>query len=121
MTAKNILVIDDELGYRALLESDLTFLCHLVFSADGGPSALKILESQSVDLLITDMRMSPMDGLEVVAAFKQKFPTVPVILMSGYAAEDRVEKVLQYKPSAFIKKPFDLTELHSLLSELTKE
>lgn len=116
MTAtKTILVIDDELGYRDMLRMDLSVQGFNVFTAAGGLEALAILAQEEIDLVVTDMKMPKMDGLETVIAIKKNHPGIPIILMTGYAIEDRVQTALQLKATICLKKPFAIEELTTVI------
>jgi len=110
-TIKTILVVDDELGYRQMIHMDLTGQGFNVLMASGGFEALEILKKETVDLVLTDMKMPKMDGLDVVVAVKKNHPGIPIVLMTGYAVEDRVEKALSLKAAICLKKPFALEDL----------
>lgn len=110
-----ILIVDDEQGYRDLLHMELSDQGYLVLTAAGGPEALEILKKENVGLIITDMKMPKMDGLEVLIAGRQLRPGIPVILMTGYAVEERVQEALSRKASVCLRKPFQMSELHTAL------
>jgi CheY-like chemotaxis protein len=108
---RTILVVDDEQGYRDLLSMDLSEVSYTVLTAGGGPEALDILKKEKVDLVITDMKMPKMDGLDVVIAGRQLRPDLPFILMTGFAMEERVLEALKKGASACLRKPFQMVEL----------
>ena len=112
---KTILVVDDEQGYRDLLCMELSDQGYTVLTAGGGPEALEILKREKTDLIITDMKMPKMDGLDVVIASRRLRPGIPIILMTGYAVEERVQEALTRKASVCLRKPFQLTELETAL------
>lgn len=114
--SKTILIVDDEQGYRDLLSMELSDHGYAVFTACGGPEALEILQRVKVDLIITDMKMPKMDGLDVVIASRKLFPGIPIILMTGYAVEERVQEALARKASACLRKPFNIGELVGLVN-----
>lgn len=112
---KTILVVDDELGYREMLQMDLAGQGFNVYTAGGGFEALEILKKEKIDLVVTDMKMPNMDGLDTVIAIKKNHPGIPIVLMTGYAVEDRVQKALQLKATTCLKKPFDIEELTTVI------
>lgn len=112
---KTILVVDDEQGYRDLLCMELSDQGYTVLTAGGGPEALEILKREKTDLIITDMKMPKMDGLDVVIASRRLLPGIPIILMTGYAVEERVQEALTRKASVCLRKPFQLAELETAL------
>jgi len=112
---KTILLVDDEQGYRDLLYMELSDRGYGVLTAGGGPEALEILQREEVDIIITDMKMPKMDGLDVVIASRQLRPGIPIILMTGYAIEGRVQEALALKASVCLRKPFQIEELETAL------
>jgi len=114
--AKAILVVDDEVGYREMIQMDLSDRGFNAFTAQGGAEALEILKKEKIDLVVTDMKMPKMDGLDTVKAIKKNHPGLPIVLMTGYAVEDRVEKALQLKAAACLRKPLFL--MHSGSSQI---
>ncbi|MBI4655816.1 MAG: response regulator [Elusimicrobia bacterium] len=112
---KTILIVDDEQGYRDLLHRALSEQGYTVLVAAGGPEALDILKRDEVDIIITDMKMPKMDGLDVVIASRQLRPDIPIILMTGYAVEERVQEALARKASICLQKPFQMKELETAL------
>jgi CheY-like chemotaxis protein len=80
-----ILLVDDNLDGVVARRSVLEELGYKVVSADSGYEALKSIEQQTFDLVITDYKMSPMNGLEFIATLRQRGYRVPIILLSGFA------------------------------------
>ena len=78
-----ILVVDDHYPMRVALEELLKQMGHDVLGAKNGKEALAIQKRQPADVLLTDIFMPEMDGYEVIQKFKEQFPTVPVIAMTG--------------------------------------
>jgi CheY-like chemotaxis protein len=79
----SILVVDDEPGIRELLCMMLEAAGHTVVAAEDGIQAPKILASQPVQVVITDLLMPERDGLEFISEVRKKFPAVKIIAMSG--------------------------------------
>lgn len=103
-----ILVVDDENGprqaLRMLLKED-----HEVRLAADVPSALKILEQEAINLVITDLRMPQQSGVELLQIIKQLYPETQVIILTGYAHLDSAMQAVQFGAFAYIEKPFDNT------------
>lgn len=78
-----ILVVDDHYPMRVALEELLKQMGHEVIGAKDGKEALALQRKQPADVLLTDIFMPEMDGYEVIQKFKELFPTVPVIAMTG--------------------------------------
>ncbi len=106
-----VLLVDDEKNVLATLTIGLRRYQYDVLNAESGPEALRILEGSSCDIVVSDIRMSPMDGYTLAAAIREKFQKVNVILMSAYELEEgdpNYHKVADY--SRLIK-PFSIREL----------
>src|SRR4029079_26569 len=122
-TKKTIMVVDDNPDIITIVKTILEGRGYTVFSASGGPELLNMLPNQKPDLIILDIMMPEMDGLEVLTRLKGKneTATIPVILLT---AKVQYEDVLGgYKLGAdyYITKPFTSTQLvngiHLLLGE----
>jgi Response regulator containing CheY-like receiver, AAA-type ATPase, and DNA-binding domains len=81
----NVLVVDDEPKLCDLLSSALSQNRIQVFTASNGLQALEVLEQEDIDLVISDWRMPGMDGPQLLAEIKQRYPNLPVIVMTAYS------------------------------------
>jgi DNA-binding response OmpR family regulator len=81
-----ILLVDDEASIRLTLGTLLQRTGYEVTSADGGEQAMQLLERQAFDLLLTDLKMPGIDGMQVVAAARQRQPDVAVIVLTGHGS-----------------------------------
>ena len=81
----NLLVVDDEPKLCDLLSSALSQNGIQVFTAGNGLHALKVLEQEDIDLVISDWRMPGMDGPQLLGEIKQRYPQLPVIVMTAYS------------------------------------
>jgi DNA-binding response OmpR family regulator len=82
----HILLVDDEASIRLTLGALLKRAGYEVTSAEGGEQALQLLEQQAFDLLLTDLKMPGIDGMQVVAAARQRQPDVAVIVLTGHGS-----------------------------------
>jgi DNA-binding response OmpR family regulator len=117
-----ILVIDDEPvvlnSCRKVLEED-GFDVYLVPSAD---EALKAMKKEGFDLLLVDVKMPKHDGIYLMQKVKEKWPDVPIIVMSGYPTPDTITDGAKMGADAFIAKPFTPDELlESIRQVIQKE
>ena len=106
MSVKAILVADDEKHLRRALFTALTRLGHAVELAETGPEAVSKFQSQRFDLVITDMRMTGLDGLGVLKAVKALAPAIPVIIMTSYGSVEVAVEAMREGAHDFILKPF---------------
>ncbi len=106
-----IILVDDE---QLILRSIGLFLKtegHDVSLFSDGQEALDALESASYDLLITDIRMSPVNGLQLLRAAKRRSPTMPCIVISALSSSNNIDECRKLGCSAFLSKPFNIDKL----------
>jgi CheY-like chemotaxis protein len=104
-----ILVIDDDAGVRRFIVECLEMLGYQVSQAASGQEGVAILRSDEPDLLIVDYAMPGMNGVEVVQMARERAPNLPIILATGYADMDAVDKVIGL--GALLRKPFRIDDL----------
>lgn len=110
MTA-NVLVIDDEDIMREYVEESLLRAGHSVRSASNGKDGLAALKAGSYDLVVTDLKMAPMDGLEVVKRVRRDHPLVRCIVMTAYGTIETAVQAMKDGAEDYILKPFTPDEL----------
>lgn len=102
-----LLIVDDELGMRQFL----THLCqrdgHTVQVAAGGVEALNILRGAQVDLILSDVRMPDMSGIELLRAARELYPKIEVVMMTAFANVETAREAFLLGAYDFIQKPFD--------------
>ncbi|MGB8920894.1 MAG: sigma-54 dependent transcriptional regulator [Pseudomonas sp.] len=113
----NILVVDDEPKLCDLLASALGQNGISVFTAGNGLHALKVLESEDIDLLISDWRMPGMGGPQLLAEVKTRYPQMPVIVMTAYSTVKNAVESMRNGAFDYIAKPFDIDELDITVSK----
>ena len=106
-----ILVTDDERSMRELLAIVLRREGYDVLVASDGATAIAALERGSVDLLISDIKMPDMTGIDVLRAAKTVDPTLPAIMMTAFASQDTAIEALRLGACDYMIKPFDVDEL----------
>jgi len=117
-----ILVIDDEDNLRATFQERLTIEGYQVWTASNGRKGLQLYHDHSFDLVITDVLMPELDGLEVVRTLRRVSTTLPIIVMSGGGDRDLdfLMEAEEFGATRTISKPFRPEELiamiHALLS-----
>jgi YesN/AraC family two-component response regulator len=106
---KNILIVDDEEMIIEFLESVFKskkkYSC---YTAKSGEEALKVIESESIDLVLTDVKMAGMDGIELLLEVKCRYPKIHVIIMTAYSSAAMKKIAVQRGAIHFIEKPFDI-------------
>ncbi|MGD2271319.1 MAG: sigma-54 dependent transcriptional regulator [Desulfobacterales bacterium] len=104
---ETILIVDDEKNYPLILGAVLEEEGFEILAANSGHEALEILESSGVDLVLTDMKMPSMDGIELLEKIKVKDPDLPVIMMTAHGTVDKAVEAMQKGAYSYILKPFD--------------
>jgi two-component system response regulator PilR (NtrC family) len=117
----SILVVDDERSMRDFLKILLGKEGYQVETAADGHQALESIAEHSFDLVITDIRMDGMDGLELLNSVKEQHPSLPVVIITAFASPD--DAVFAMKNGAFdyISKPFNVDEIKSVISSATSQ
>ncbi|WP_047305879.1 sigma-54-dependent transcriptional regulator [Pseudomonas fluorescens] len=113
----NLLVVDDEPKLCDLLSSALSQDGIQVFTASNGLHALKVLEQEDIDLVISDWRMPGMDGPQLLGEIKQRYPNLPVIVMTAYSTVKNAVQSMRNGAYDYIAKPFDIDELDITVSK----
>ncbi len=117
--AKTILIVDDNPNMSSLLVEMLEVFQYEALRATDGHDALKQIDgNKNVAMVITDMRMPKMSGLELLQAVKERKPELPVVLISGYSVEDSDSDLVKNKADGFLNKPFMMADIEKLLSDL---
>lgn len=111
-----VLIIEDEKSLRTLYEQDLRRDGHEVVSAATAKEGLEILEAQSPDLIVLDIRMPGMDGLEAMGRILDRHPRLPVILNSAYSSYK--DNFMSWAADAYVVKSSDTSELRARVREI---
>ena len=104
---ETILIVDDEKNYLLVLSAVLEDEGYEVLTAQGGHEALEIQKSSDLDLILTDMKMPAMDGIELLENVKALDPDLPVIMMTAHGTIDKAVEAMQKGAYSYILKPFD--------------
>lgn len=112
-----ILLVDDEWTLVELLSRYLAEKGYEVTSASNGGDAWDFFQRQPFDLVLSDLRMPGLDGLQLLNAIKQADPRIPVVLISGFGDVETVVKALKSGAENFLAKPLDLEELEKVLGQ----
>ncbi len=110
-----ILIVDDETAIRVLLKQILESREYTVFEARGGKEALQLFRDEPVDLVLSDVNMPGLSGVQLLKAIKEINPRVPVVLVSGYHDIKTVVEALKAGADNFLTKPLHLKELTSIV------
>jgi len=110
-----ILVAEDEPTVRTFIARALSLSGHETTLAEDGQRALEALAEQDFDLLLSDIVMPELDGIALALKCAQDWPSMPVLLMSGYAQERQRAHNLDALSHAVLSKPFDLATLRDTI------
>ena len=117
---KNILIVDDDRSMREFLEILLTKEGYHVSLADCGERGCKFLEEKSFDLVITDIRMKDINGIDVLKKAKQISPETMVVMISAFATADTAVEAMREGAYDYIPKPFKVGEFKKIVNETLK-
>jgi DNA-binding NtrC family response regulator len=115
-----ILVVDDELPIADFLEERLTLENFRVFTATGVIEAFEILNNREIDLVISDMKMPNLGGMDLLREINMKHPGLPVIFMTAYATIPDTVHAIKSGAADYITKPFDSNDLIKKVNEVLK-
>lgn len=108
---ENILIVDDDIQILELIQRHLLSLNYHTYKAISVKEALQILQSKTIDLLITDLQMPDVDGLELIKYSSEHFPNIPKLVVTGFPSIDGALEVMKSGAVDYITKPFTKDEL----------
>jgi two-component system response regulator HydG len=108
---KTILVVDDDLAHRTMLKTLLSGWGYAVAEADDGGAAIAQVRERPFDLILMDVRMVRVSGLEALAEIKAFNPAIPVVIMTAYASVETAVEALKKGAYDYLTKPLDFDEL----------
>jgi len=112
-----ILVVDDEATHRKMIDTVLSAEGYEIHQAGDGRSAVAEVEKQFFDLILMDIRMGPMDGMEALKRIKEISPGILVVLMTAYASVGTAVEALRAGAHDYLLKPLDIEELKILVEK----
>lgn len=122
-----ILIVDDEENVRRMLTTTFDFDGHHTLCAADGEEALELFHQHQPDVVLMDIRMPRLNGIDALEKMHAEHPKIPVVLMTAYAEVETAVEALRYGAFDYIIKPFDLSELKLViqralqLQEMKKE
>jgi len=114
-TRPQVLVVDDEPNLRRVLGAQLSRDGYEVHAVADGEAALRILQEQYVDVVITDLRMPRLDGLELLRRALALEPELPVVIITAHGTVDNAVAALKSGAFDYITKPFDQNEVRNVV------
>jgi len=121
MSKTSVLIVDDELSSRNLCVEVLEGLGFQTKLAESGTEALSILETSPTDIVLSDVRMPGLTGIELLRAMKEKHPEVDVLIMTGYGTIPEAVEAVKLGAYDYITKPFNVEDLRRLFRRLVEK
>jgi two-component system response regulator FlrC len=112
-----ILVVEDDASLREAIGDTLELAGRPFVAVDGGEAALKVLGEQAFSIVVSDVRMMPMDGITLLKEIRSRLPHLPVVLMTAFAEVDKAVDAMRSGACDFLLKPF---EPKALLAHINK-
>src|SRR3954464_6247527 len=123
MAASAVLVVDDDEANRVTLERILSREGYRVVHADSGRSAMEKLRDERLDLVLTDLKMPGMSGIDLLKAARKVDPDLEVVVMTAYGTVETAVEAMKEGPSDFVRKPLKrmelVTTIHKALEKRT--
>lgn len=119
-----IMVVDDEIWFREGIKSSIQwnkYDAEIIGDARDGAEALEVIECERPNIVFADIRMPAMDGLELTAAIKEKYPNIKVIIVSGYEDFEYARKAMSLGVSYYLTKPVDVDQLICIVNKVKHE
>ena len=121
LQAFNILVVDDEEIARDNLEYILRKEGYEISTAANGLEALNLLKARNIDLILTDLKMEKMDGIQLLESVKQVAPFTEIIMITGFATLESAVEAMKHGAFHYVAKPFKLDEVRRVVHEATEK
>lgn len=117
MNKNRVLIVDDNPNMSALLSDMLDVFDFDSAQATGGSRALELLAGEKFSMVITDLRMPEMSGSQLLQTIKDKYPQLPVVVISGYSLAEEEDSLLSELADEFINKPFRMDDIERVLQK----
>ena len=115
---ETILVIDDDVEMRDVLFDLLSLDGYEVLLAADGSSGIERYRNSLPELVITDLQMPNVNGIEVLEELKNEFPDTPIMVITGVSDMTMIEEAIEHAANRILKKPFEVDELLTAIDEL---
>jgi two-component system, NtrC family, sensor kinase len=121
MTRTKILLVDDEVEFASALAERLQMRNYDVRTASNGLEAMALFHESPPDVVLLDLRIPGMDGLEILSNIKKFDPSIEVLMLTGHGDRESVQKGMQTGALEYIMKPIDIDELTSKINRAMKK
>jgi len=114
-----VMIVDDNANMAEVL-SEMLEVFHIgTFAVQDGEMALRSLNEELVTMVITDLRMPKMSGVDLLKSIKAQSPEIPVVVISGFSLSPEDDQAVREIADGFLNKPFRMEDIQNLLERLT--
>jgi two-component system, response regulator, stage 0 sporulation protein F len=114
---EKVLIVDDQYGIRILLNEVLQKEGYDTYQAANGLQALEIVQENVPDLILLDMKIPGMDGIEILKRVKALYPDMKVIIMTAYGELDMIQEAMDLGAITHFAKPFDIVDIREAVKK----
>lgn len=114
---KQLLIVDDQFGIRILLNEVFQKEGYKIFQASNGKQALDIVKMRRPDLVLLDIKIPGIDGIEILKRMKKIVPDIKVIVMTAYGELNMIEEAMELGAITYFAKPFDIEEMRDTVKK----
>jgi two-component system, response regulator, stage 0 sporulation protein F len=115
--SERVLIVDDQYGIRILLNEVLQKEGYDTYQAANGLQALEIVQENVPDLILLDMKIPGMDGIEILKRVKALYPDMKVIIMTAYGELDMIQEAMDLGAITHFAKPFDIVDIREAVKK----
>jgi two-component system, response regulator, stage 0 sporulation protein F len=115
--SEKVLIVDDQYGIRILLNEVLQKEGYDTYQAANGLQALEIVQENVPDLILLDMKIPGMDGIEILKRVKALYPNMKVIIMTAYGELDMIQEAMDLGAITHFAKPFDIVDIREAVKK----
>ncbi|MFZ0444213.1 MAG: response regulator [Bacillus sp. (in: firmicutes)] len=115
--SEKVLIVDDQYGIRILLNEVLQKEGYDTYQAANGLQALEIVQENVPDLILLDMKIPGMDGIEILKRVKALYPDMKVIIMTAYGELDMIQEAMDLGAITHFAKPFDIVDIREAVKK----
>jgi len=117
---KQVLIVDDEVNLRKILAAQLSSAGYDVMLAEDGEQGLQMLKDNHIDLVVTDLKMPKVDGMQLLREALREDPTLPVVMITAHGTVDTAVEALKLGAFDYLTKPFDKDEVRQIVAKALK-
>jgi len=121
ISSKQVLIVDDSQELANVIADFLSMYGYQVHTARDGYDALQCMNSQQIQIVVSDIHMPRMDGFTLMGEIKTRYPKVPIVLITGFSVSEAQKMAFERGANAFVAKPFKLKELKNVIESVSQE